>query len=192
VFTPEQKRQLRHFCEVCDDIAACRFINDFHSQPHHIFVGTLPDGTVKDEWPRYDDNDFRAFLTHYRKLRLEDDTKFERIVKLVKLVSDTNDRQKLDYFKSEIKAEGQGWWGASLENENGEQILFTQEEVEDLILNGEVFHTNPEKRVTLKKLTGEASLMKAVAFWNYLRFVRTVVFYASETAKMIRENRYLD
>ena len=83
MFTPEQKQQLLSFCEVCDAILNCRFMREFFDQPHHIFVGKLPDGTVKDEWPRYDDDDFRAFLTHYRKLRFEGETKFERIVNLV-------------------------------------------------------------------------------------------------------------
>lgn len=192
MFTAEQKHRLNTFCEVCDSIAACRFIRDFNNQPHHIFVGKLPDGTVKDEWPRYDDDDFRAFLTHYRKLRLDGETKFERIVNLVKRVCDTNDREKLDYFKNEVKKEGRSWWGASLQDENGEQLFYTQEDIEDLILNGEVFHTNPDKSFTLKRLTGKSSLMKAVAFWNYVRYVRIVVGYASDTAALIRERGYID
>ena len=44
----------------------------------------------------------------------------------------------------------------------------------------------------LRNLTGETSLMKAIAFWNYLRYVRIVIAYATETAAMIRERGYLD
>ena len=101
-------------------------MRDFFNQPHHIFVGTLPDGTVKDEWPRYDDDDFRGVMTHYRKLRLSGETQLERIINLVKRPSDTNDRQKLDYYKHEIKAEGDGWWGPSYTNGNGEWVTVNQ------------------------------------------------------------------
>jgi hypothetical protein len=133
LFTPEQKQQLHTFCEVCDDIASCRFMREFFDQPHHIFVGKLPDGSVKDEWPRYDDDHLRALMTHYRKLRLNDETHLERIINLVKRPSDTNDRQKLDYYKSEIKAEGRGCWGPAYTNEKDEWVMVNQEQLEDLI-----------------------------------------------------------
>ena len=107
-------------------------------------------------------------------------------------MSDTNDRERLDYFKSEIKEEGQGWWGPALQNDAGEWVTYNQAELEDLILNGEVFHNNPDKKLILRQLTGKSSLMKAIAFWNYLRYVRIIVDYAAETAAMIRKHGYLD
>jgi hypothetical protein len=192
VFTPEQKQQLRSFCEVCDAIQSCRFIRDFGNQAHHIFIGTLPDGTVKDEWPRYDDDDFRALMTHYRKLRQEGETKFERIVNLVKRVSDTNDRQKLDDAKDQVKAEGTTWWGAALRDENGEWIMYNQEQLDDLIRNGEVFHRDQGKQLVLRQLTGKNSLMKSVAFWNYITYLLIVIGNARDVATMIRERGYLD
>ncbi len=192
MFTPDEKLQLQAFCKVCDDINSCRFIRDFSKQSHHIFVGTLPDGTVKDEWPRYDDDDFRAMLTHYRKVRLNDGTSLNRIMNLVKRECDDADRASLDHYKNEIKEEGRGWWGPSLVDESGQQILFTQDEVERLILYGEVFHSDPEKSETLKRLVGNGSLMKAVAFWNCMRFLKTVIHYASKMAELIRERGYLD
>jgi flavin reductase (DIM6/NTAB) family NADH-FMN oxidoreductase RutF len=71
VFTSDELQDLALFCDVCDKAFSCRLIRTFSQQSHHIFVGTLPDGRVVNEYPRYDDDDLRAFLTHYRKLRME-------------------------------------------------------------------------------------------------------------------------
>jgi len=168
-------------------------IRDFFKQPHHIFVGRLPDGTVMDEWPRYDDDDFRAFLTHYRKLRAKRDaTNLFSIINLLWQKGDPADHKDLAFFRSEIIEEGKGWWRATLREPNGDQILLMHEDLEDLILNAEVFHPDLEKRKTLDRLLGNSSLVKAVAFWNYLRFARTVAGYAQKAAEVIRQRGYLN
>jgi hypothetical protein len=186
MFTPAEVEQLRSFCKLCDQIAKCRFIVDLPKQPHHIFVGKLPDGRVVDEYPRYDDDDFRAFLTHYRKLRAKRDnpTQLFQIMNLLKR-EDPADRPLLDHFKHEINEEEKGWWGAVRREEGREPILITQSELEDLILNGEVFHLAPDKEKELAQVIGGAQLTKAVAFFNYLRLVRNVIHYAQRTAELI-------
>ena len=192
MFTLEDRKQLECFCDVCDKIAICRFIVNFSKQPHHIFVGKLPDGRVMDQYPRYDDDDFRAFLTHYRKLRLDQEpTHIFRVMNLLKRKGDASDRELFEYFKKEIKEEGQSWWFAVLHDENGNKEFLTQERLEDLILNGEVFHSDSDKKDALKRVIGNSSLPKALAFFNYLRFARTVIHCASKTAALIREKGYL-
>ena len=56
MFTTDEQKQLKAFCQTCDSIAACRFFIDLSKQSHHIFVGTLPDGRVVNEYPRYDES----------------------------------------------------------------------------------------------------------------------------------------
>src|ERR1700730_6691750 len=117
MFTPDDRKRLKRFCETCDSITACRFILDFPKQSHHIFVGTLPDGRVVNEYPRYDDDDFRAFLTHYRKLRPRSNnkpTELLGILGLLELKGDPADLVLLNHFKTEIEEEGRGWWGAMI------------------------------------------------------------------------------
>jgi hypothetical protein len=165
---------------------------EFPKQSHHIFVGTLPDGRVVDEYPRYDHEHLLVFFTHYRKLRLEQEpTNLFAIMTLLKWKGKEPDRELLDVFKHEIKEEGRSWWGATLTDQNGDKAFLSQEGLEDLILNGEVFHSDAAKRAALRRVIGNASVPKAVAFLNYLRFARTVTGYAQRTAALIRQRGYL-
>jgi hypothetical protein len=193
MFTSSDLECLKRFCEVCDCIAACRFITDLPKQSHHIMVGTGLDGRVYDEYPRYDDDDFRAFLTHYRKLRAQQEpTNLLKIIKLLNRKGDPSDRTRFDQLKKELAAEGRGWWMARLKDKNGNARPVTQQELEDLIINGDVFHSDPQKRAALLKLLGDCSLPKAIAFFNYLRFVRAVIYVAQEAAKTVRWKGYLN
>ena len=107
MFTSDERQRLELFCSVCDEAARSRLIRTFFDQPHHIFVGTLPDGRVVDEYPRYDDEDFRSFLTRYRKLRLNDEpTQLNCIINILKWKGNPADRSILDYLRNEIKEEG--------------------------------------------------------------------------------------
>jgi hypothetical protein len=191
MFTSDERQRLALFCDACDKTAGSRFIRTFFDQPHHIFMGTLPDGRVVDEYPRYDDDDFRAFLTHYRKLRLnKEPTQLFRIMNILKSKANEADRSMLDYLKNEINEEGRCWWG-SMHPDEGYSDTLTQEHLEDLILNGEVFHSDIQKRNDLARVTGNIPLPKAVAFLNYMRFARTVLGCAQKTAALIRERGYL-
>jgi hypothetical protein len=190
MFTPEDKKLLRLFCETFDDLVGCRFLRNLPKLSHHIFVGALRDGRVVDEYPRYDDDDFRAFMTHYRKLRLEQDlTNLFRIMKLLKQKGGADDMALLDHLKNEIKEEGRTWWGAVDHDENGDQKYLTQEEVEKLILYGEVIHSN--RKDDLKRVIGKNSYLKAAAFFNYMRFARTVIYCAQKMTELIRSRGYL-
>lgn len=192
MLSSDDRRRLQRFCEICERIARCRFVLDLQKQSHHIFVGKLPDGRVMDEYPRYDDDDFRAFLTHYRKLRLSKDPTFlPRIMNIIKREGSAEDRALLDHLSSEIAEEEKGWWGAVSKDQSGTQLLITQREVEDLILNGDVIHSGLDKADKLANVLGKTSLVKAVAFLNYLRLVRTVIFCAQTTADLIREKSYV-
>jgi hypothetical protein len=71
------------------------------------------------------------------------------------------------------------------------QELLTQVELEDLVLYGEVVHADPEKKEKLKRVIGRSGLMKALAFFHYIRFVRVVIWCAQTTAEMIRSKGYL-
>src|SRR5689334_2121070 len=100
MFTEFDRKKLESFCKVCDEIEGCRFIRDFHKQPHHIFVGKLPDGRVMDEYPRYDDDDFRSLMTHYRKLRLKrEPTYLFDIMNLLKIKGNPDDHAMFEHFE---------------------------------------------------------------------------------------------
>jgi len=67
----------------------------------------------------------------------------------------------------------------------------TQEQLEDLIINGDVFHSDTFKKDALARVIGNTALPKALAFFNYMRFARTVVQCAQKTAELIRKKGYL-
>jgi hypothetical protein len=100
------------------------------------------------------------------------------------------DRSMLDCLKSEIKEESRCWWG-SMNPAEGYTDALTQTRLEDLILNGEVFHSDIQKKDELARVRGNLPLTKAVAFLNYVRFARTVLTCAQKTAALIRERGYL-
>src|SRR5262249_13415908 len=157
-------------------IEGCRFIRDFFKQSHHISVGTMPDGRVVDEFPRHDDDDLRAFLAHYRKLRLEQEvTNLKAIMNLVVRESDQKNREFITGLKHDNKEEVTCWWAAVLKNRDGGKVHLSQEQLEGLILNGGVFHHDMEKHDAQWQLLGKASLSKAIAYFNDLVFARTVV-----------------
>jgi hypothetical protein len=110
---------------------------------------------------------------------------------LLKWKGEKPDRAQFAHFKKEIKEEGRSWWGATLDDENGDKLFLTQEGLEGLILNGEVFHSDQGNRKALASVVGNAGLLKAVAFFNYMRFARTVVYCAQKTAELIRLRGYL-
>jgi hypothetical protein len=191
MFTSDERQYLALFCEACDKAGSCRFIRTLFDQPQHIFLGTLPDGRIVDEDPRYDDDDFRAFLTHYRKLRSERErTHLFRIMNMVKREATETDRSMLDFLKNEIREEARCWWG-TLNPDEGYTDAVTQARLEDLLLNGEIFHSEIQKKDELARVTGNIPLMKALAFLNYMRFARTVLSCAQKTAALIRERGYL-
>ena len=191
MFTSNDLQDLALFCDTCDKTARSRFIRTFFDQPHHIFIGRLPDGQVVDEYPRYDDDDFRAFLTHYRKLRADrEPTHLFRIMNLLKWKGNEADRTTLDYLKNEIKEEGRCWWGTMHPGE-GYNDSWTQARLEDVIINGEVFHSDAQKKDELVQMTGAMSFPKAIALSNYMRFARTVLGCAQKAAGLIRQRGYI-
>ena len=191
MFTSDERDRLELFCRVCDGASGSRFVKTFHCQPQHIFMGRLADGTVVDEYPRYDDDDLRAFLTHYRKLRRKGErTELFAIIKLLKSKMTESERKMLNHLKNEIRQEGRCWWGSMHPGEGYTKSL-TQERLEDLILNGEVFHSDIEKRNDFARIGGKMPLPKAVALLNYMRFARTVLACAQRVATLIREREYL-
>jgi hypothetical protein len=193
MFTQTERERLQCFCDICEKAANCRFLRDFNEQPHHILVGKLPGGRVMDEYPRYDDDDFRAFVTHYRKLRSEGETtNLVAIINLLQTNADANDKAMFKHFKNEIREEGRGWWGATGHDKDGNKEFLTQEEMEKLILYGDVLHADVEKKSRLARVVGRNGLMKTLALCNYIRFARTVVHIAQETAAAIRNRGYLN
>jgi hypothetical protein len=188
MFNSVECKWLAMFCDACDKTTGSRFMRTFFDQAHHFSIGTLPDGRVVDEYPRYDDDDFRAFLTHYRKLRsVKEPTELFRIIKILKRKGTEADRSMLDCLKNEVKEEGRSWWGAMHPHEG----YITQQRLEDLILNGEVFHSEMQKKDELCRVIGNIPFPKAVAFFNYMRVAMTVLSYAQKVAALIRERGYL-
>ena len=132
-------------------------------------------------------------MTHYRKLRMDrEPTNLFAIMNLLKSEGDPNDLAMFEHFKKAIKEEGRSWWGPSVPDGNGGKELLTQEDLEKLILYGDVMHVNQETKDKLRLVTGRSGLMKTIAFFNFMRFVLAVIHLAQKTSETIRSRGYLN
>ena len=187
---------LRRFCDVYDRIASCRFVAEFRQRSCPTMVGTLPDGTVVNQFPRYDHDDFLAFLTHYRLLVLEKErTNIFRVLNLLSRVGSEPEREELKGYKKNINTGASSWWGAKAKVEgNAEEVLLCSREVEDLLFNAEVFRTGTDSKKDEEKRRLWQQIEKYGPVWqhSFLRYAMTVVHYAYRLAESIRTKGYAE
>jgi len=176
---------LRVFCEICDDIISCRFIREFNKQDHVFRSTKNRDGTRTSKYPEYDDDDFRSFMTHFRKLFLQNErgvkTDIYSVISILSRYGTARDRKALHDIKSVLNQEKQGWIRVNVEVD-GEEKSFTPGDIMNLIVNADVFHSDAELSSTKKVYRKTGWIMQA----PFLRFAISVVNNAVNMAKVIR------
>lgn len=172
---------LIQFCNLCDEIEACRFFREFPQRAGPITCGTLPDGRVVDVRPHYDLDDLRSFATLLRQLLAKSNRTFLLSV-INKLQRDAGERERaaLNDARRDVLEEANSWWGVTIRDDTGADRLLSASDVTDALFNGHVFHRDPSQRWD--------EVRKYQAFWehSFVRYATTVVQSACRVREMIR------
>ena len=163
---------IKRFQSVCEAIMACRFVREFDKQEHTFTVRKLPDGTFENIYPVYDEDDFLAFLTHYRKLVAnKESTNVFKILKVISRYASSDERQQLKEIRKLLVAEAKHPPMQMAIGPPGQETTFTPEAIQNLIFNGKVFHAAEELQGDLRQILE----FDPLTTMTFLRYATTVV-----------------
>lgn len=179
-------RSLLTFCEICDKIKNCRFIRTFDEQDHTLKNYQDEDGNWQFEHPNYDDDDFRSFMTHFRKLFLQNEqgvkTDIYSIIKILSKYGTKKDRDELKRIRTIINDEKKGMIVFNVEID-GEKRRLGPADIMNIIVNGEIFHSDTKLKPAVNAYQEWGVFMQM----SFLRFAMCVVNNAVSMSKVIRK-----
>lgn len=188
-FTADEQSSFLRFLKICTDIRQCRFVNDLRKQKNTIDFQKLPDGRWKTEYPDYDRDDFRAFLTHYRKLvATGEDTNIFRVLKILGRREDDSERIVLKEIRKRLSSEGRVSPIKIAIGVPGEERRFSPEDIQNVLFNGDVFHSAAELQEDLKRINDFDIFTKMV----FLRYATIVINQACQIANVITTRGYVN
>jgi hypothetical protein len=163
--TPEHRAMLRAFVRLVYEMDQCRFIKNYRQLDHTVSCGLDANGEAKTTAPDYDWDDFRSFLTIFRKvgIAVNEPTYLAKIYKLIGRYASDALRERLATDRSEVMATLTGTWTGMYVGGiiDGNEVQFSTAELLDLVTNGMVFHEDPRHRQAVEMFAKAPS-------WNYL------------------------
>lgn len=154
--TAEDRETLRTYVRLVYDMSECRFIKSIRNEDQTVSGSVDENGNPTTSGPDYDWEDFRSFMTVFRKVAINenDRTYFTKILKIVGKYAGDAFRGVLKKSKKEAMARLKGYWtgilvGAVIE---GKEVKYNVAQLLDAITNGEIFHSGPEHQTALKLL----------------------------------------
>src|SRR5262245_42036838 len=127
--TPEHRTLLRAFVRLVFEMDQCRFVRQYRLQDHTVSCGSDHDGEAKTTAPDYDWDDFRSFMTIFRKvgIAVKEPTYLSKIYKLIGRYASDSLRQRLGADRSQMMALLEGTWtvmevGGTIE---GKEVWFS-------------------------------------------------------------------
>jgi hypothetical protein len=163
--TPEHRGLFRDFVRLVYEMEQCRFVRRYREQDHTVSCEVDNDGVAKTTAPDYDWDDFRSFMTIFRKIGIavKEPTYLAKIYKLMGRYASDALRQRLATDRQQVMAMLKGSWtgmqvGATID---GKEVAFTTGELLDMVTNGMIFHENPDHREAVEIFAGEPR-------WSYL------------------------
>ena len=178
-FTADELVTLRRFCVVCEDIKSCRFIRTIPTQKHTIKLENLPEGGCRLIAPDYDRDDFLAFLTHYRKLvAMNEKTNLLAVLKLVARYVPVEERSELKRIRKRLVSEAEKPPLQMAIGLPGSETTYTPAKIQDILFNGQVFHSDEALQGDLQNLLDFDPFTKA----SFLRYATTLINQAWQTA----------
>jgi hypothetical protein len=182
-YSPEELVTLRKFSRICDDITTCRFVRDLPKQEHTFTVENLPDGSSRATYPEYDRDDFLAFLTHFRKLVAQkESTNIFVVLKLIGRYATDEERLVLKKVRKTLDAEATNPPLQMAIGPPGEEVAYTPKQIENVIFNGQVFHSADELQDDLRKLLDFDPFTKMM----FLRYATILVKHAGRVVKVLK------
>ncbi len=184
--TSDERETLRQFCRISSEIVHSRFFKEYRQRSCAIFIGTLPNGTRVDQYPRYDKEDFKAFVLDYRKLRANsEDTNVARVMNLLRIRVSSCEQEAIRAIKRELHEEGNAWWGVTVHLDGSpDPVLLSSVEIEKYLFNASAFHTDKDKRPIWEQIERHGP------FWEhaFLRFAMFVVDAAQKLGLMAQSH----
>jgi hypothetical protein len=163
--TPEHRDMFRAFVRLAYEMDQCRFVRKYRAQDHTVSSGFGDDGEAKTTAPDYDWDDFRSFMTIFRKvgIAVSEPTYLAKIYKLMGRYASDALRERLGTDRAEVMAILEGTWtgmqaGGTID---GKEVTFTIAELLDMVTNGMIFHEDQHYRQAVEMFAKGAR-------WSYL------------------------
>ena len=187
-YSADELAVLQKFRQICENIAGCRFIRDLPKQEHKFTVENLPDGTSRCSYPHYDNDDFLAFLTHFRKLVAEQEpTNIFRMLNLIGRKATEDERKVLKGYRKAIVAEGTNPPLQLAIVTPGNETSYTPKQIEDIIFNGQVFHADDALQADLRRILDFHPLTRMA----FLRYASVLYQHASLISSVLKNQGHV-
>src|SRR5688500_17887194 len=110
--TPEDRTVLRDFVRLVYEMVQCRFVRRYRQQQHTVSCRPDPDGEAHVTGPDYDWDDFRSFMTVFRKVGIArgERTHLAKVYKLIGRYASDALRVRLAADRSQVMAMLYGSW----------------------------------------------------------------------------------
>ncbi len=154
--TEEERWQLKQFVLLCEKIKKCRYYA--HLRAHKFTFTAL--GSVKPQTHdaiHYDEDEFRSFLTLFRKLIANRQPTC--IFKVLKIVGRCNEYDRPDcreikkYLKEAERHGSMGIESISVnEQSENERKEYTPKDIVDTLFNADIFHTDKKRQSDLEAI----------------------------------------
>jgi hypothetical protein len=187
-FSTNELGALRKFRKICDEVTSCRFVKNLQIQDHSFTSENLPDGSVRNRYPNYDKDDFLAFLTHYRKLVADKEpTNIFKVLKIIARYATDEERASLKEIRRMLVAEAKHPPSQIAIGLPGNETAYTPEQIENVVFNAQVFHSNDDLQNDLQKLLDFEPFTKMV----FLRYATIVVNQAWQISCVLQKRGYV-
>lgn len=182
-YSQDEVTALRRFGEICEEIMSCRFVRDLPKQPHTFTIENLPDGTSRSRYPEYDKDDFLAFLTHFRKLvASKERTNIFSVVKIIGKYASDEERAALKRIRRLLVSEATNPPLQMAIGTPGNETSYTPHQVENIIFNAQVFHSDTDLQDDLRALIDFEPFTKLV----FLRYASILVRQAWQISCVLK------
>jgi hypothetical protein len=163
--TPEHRGLFRDFVRLVYEMDQCRFVRQYRKQNHAVSGEVDANGELKTTAPDYDWEDFRSFMTVFRKVGIAENepTHLAKIYNLAGRYASDKLRKGLAANRQQVMAMLYGTWTgmnvvAAIE---GKERTFTIAELADMVTNGMIFHEAAKHRQAVETFSKEPR-------WAYL------------------------
>jgi hypothetical protein len=163
--TPEHRAMFRAFVRLVYEMDQCRFVKKYRAQDQTVSCGLDAAGETKTTAPDYDWEDFRSFMTIFRKvgIAVKEPTYLSKIYNLMGRYASDALRKRLGTDRQQVTAMLTGTWtgmqvGRTID---GKEVIFSNAELLDVVTNGMIFHEDPRHRQAVEMFAKEPR-------WSYL------------------------
>lgn len=140
MITDTDDRSLRLFCTIVGEIHACRLIRDFSSD---TLTNSVNEDRSKNRIPEIDRDDFRSFMTLFRKLIAQGEpTQLFKVLKIIKRFSPKKNQQGIKQIVENLNREADRPPMLLSIGMQGSEVPMTPRRICEVYFNGIIFHSD--------------------------------------------------